>query len=71
MSFASWWAEKYRSVAEVPKLHFELMQSAYEAGKNDEREACADICDQYGSIEGIAEKCARDIRARSNSKYKP
>lgn len=29
-----------------------------------EREACADICDQHASVEGIAEKCAAAIRAR-------
>jgi len=29
-----------------------------------EREVCADICDQYASIEGIAQRCAAEIRAR-------
>jgi hypothetical protein len=29
-----------------------------------EREACADICDQHASIEGIAQRCAAEIRAR-------
>jgi hypothetical protein len=32
-----------------------------------EREACADICDQHASIEGIAQKCAAEIRARGNT----
>ena len=31
-----------------------------------ERAACADICDQHASIEGIAQKCAAEIRARGN-----
>ena len=31
-----------------------------------ERAACADICDQHASIEGIAQRCAAEIRARSN-----
>ncbi len=31
-----------------------------------EREACADICDQHASIEGIAQRCAAAIRARNN-----
>ena len=31
-----------------------------------EREACADICDQHASIEGIAQKCAAEIRARGS-----
>lgn len=30
-----------------------------------EREACADICDQHASVEGIAQRCAAAIRARS------
>jgi len=30
-----------------------------------ERAACADICDQHASIEGIAQKCAAEIRARN------
>lgn len=31
-----------------------------------ERAACADICDQHASIEGIAQRCAAEIRARGN-----
>lgn len=31
-----------------------------------ERAACADICDQHASIEGIAQRCADAIRARNN-----
>lgn len=31
-----------------------------------ERAACADICDQHASIEGIAQRCAAAIRARGN-----
>jgi len=30
-----------------------------------ERKACADICDQHASIEGIAQRCAAEIRARN------
>jgi hypothetical protein len=32
-----------------------------------EREACADICDQHASIEGIAQRCAAAIRARGQA----
>jgi hypothetical protein len=39
---------------------------AYEAGMRAERAACADICDQHASIEGIAQRCAAEIRARNN-----
>jgi uncharacterized protein YfcZ (UPF0381/DUF406 family) len=33
-----------------------------------EREACADICEQHASIEGIAQRCAAEIRARGETK---
>jgi phosphatidylserine/phosphatidylglycerophosphate/cardiolipin synthase-like enzyme len=32
-----------------------------------EREACADICDQHASVEGIAQRCAEQIRARGKT----
>ena len=32
-----------------------------------ERAACADICDQHASVEGIAQRCAAEIRARSKT----
>jgi hypothetical protein len=32
-----------------------------------ERTACADICDQHASVEGIAQRCAEQIRARSKT----
>jgi hypothetical protein len=39
-------------------IHFYTLAAAAE------REACADICDQHASIEGIAQRCAEQIRAR-------
>ncbi len=32
-----------------------------------ERDACADICEQHASIEGIAQKCAAAIRTRGKT----
>jgi len=32
-----------------------------------ERKACADICDQHASVEGIAQRCAEQIRARGKT----
>ena len=32
-----------------------------------EREACAEICDGEATIEGIAQRCAANIRARGNN----
>ena len=40
---------------------------AFQAGAAAEREACADICDQHASVEGIAQRCAEQIRARSKT----
>ena len=31
-----------------------------------EREACAKVCDDEATIEGVAQRCADAIRARSN-----
>ena len=31
-----------------------------------EREACAKVCDEEATIEGVAQRCAAVIRARSN-----
>jgi hypothetical protein len=42
-----------------------LARAAYEAGAAAERAACADICDQHASIEGIAQRCAAMIQERS------
>jgi len=36
-----------------------------------EREACADICDQHASVEGIAQRCAAAIRARGQKESPP
>jgi hypothetical protein len=50
----------------VPQETLErFFRLAYEAGASAEREACADICDQHASIEGIAQRCAAEIRARN------
>ena len=42
-----------------------VMRTERENGAREEREACADICDQHASVEGIAQRCADAIRARS------
>lgn len=33
----------------------------------EEREACAKVCDEHASVEGIAQMCAKLIRARGES----
>ena len=51
-------AELRRLVAENERLEAEVLT---------ERAACADICDQHASVEGIAQRCAEQIRARSKT----
>ena len=62
---------------ELDTMWFQAQHDAIKAGENftryrfaalvaaAERAACADICDQHASIEGIAQKCAAEIRARN------
>ena len=45
----------------------ELLETATAQVVISEREACADICDQHASIEGIAQRCAAAIRARGQA----
>jgi hypothetical protein len=50
----------------VPQETLErFFRLAYESGAAAERAACADICDQHASVEGIAQRCAAEIRARN------
>jgi len=51
-----------KGVADAMKAATAAAQVAVEA----ERAACADICEQHASIEGIAQRCAAEIRARGN-----
>lgn len=53
-----------QELAELQRLE-RFFRLAYECGAAAERAACADICDQHASIEGIAQKCAAEIRARN------
>jgi hypothetical protein len=47
--------------------HAEWLYMRNEQVAAAEREACADICDQQASIEGIAQRCAAAIRARGQA----
>jgi hypothetical protein len=51
-------AELRRLVAENERLEAEVLT---------EPAACADICDQHASVEGIAQRCAEQIRARGKA----
>jgi hypothetical protein len=53
------------AAAELRRLHHE--NERLKAGVLMERAACADICDQHASVEGIAQRCAEQIRARSTT----
>jgi hypothetical protein len=50
------------AAAELRRLHHE--NERLKAEVLMEREAYAAICDQHASIEGIAQRCAEQIRAR-------
>ena len=56
--------EKRFSAASMPAIKL-AMEAERKNGAIAEREACADICDQHASVEGIAQRCAEQIRARS------
>ena len=47
-----------------PTEHYEKrqMRAAWNAANRAAREECAEICDGYASIEGIAQECAEAIR---------
>lgn len=49
----------------VPMFTADQMRAYAARAVAAEREACADICDQHASVEGIAQRCAEAIRARS------
>jgi hypothetical protein len=51
--------------SELRRLHHE--NERLKAEVLMEREACANICDQHASVEGIAQRCAKQIRARSKT----
>ena len=53
------------AAAELRRLHHE--NERLKAEVLMEREACADICDQHASVEGIAQRCAEQIRARGKA----
>ena len=54
-----------KAAAELRRLHHE--NERLKAEVMMEREACAAICDQHASIEGIAQRCAEQIRARGKT----
>ncbi len=57
----------FQRFAAAFEKRFELAaMPAIKLAMQAEREACADICDQHASIEGIAQRCAAAIRARNN-----
>ena len=58
-----WWTEQMFAL--------EQERDALKAEVKALREACADICDQHASVEGIAQRCAAAIRARGQKESPP
>jgi hypothetical protein len=50
--------------AMYPATNLERLELFAEMALNEEREACAQICDAEASAEGTAQRCAIKIRAR-------
>ena len=61
------YAEKFAAlvIANHPPQSYMTWQEGYEAGKHDEREACAKVCAGWSDYtNGIAPTLAKTIRAR-------
>lgn len=82
MTFLHWWKSVHDKTRDVSEAHYELMKSAYETGKLEEREACAKLCEGieepkwYGyenpnTYSSAVIDCADAIRERSNAAVKP
>lgn len=56
------------SPAEIGLAHLDVDELARFAAlvAAAEREACAEVCEEFYSVEGIAQDCAEAIRARGN-----
>ena len=65
------YAEKFAAlvIANHPPQSYMTWQEGYEAGKHDEREACAKIADEYakGLERNYSEIIADEIRARGKA----
>ena len=65
------YAEKFAAlvIANHPPQSYMTWQEGYEAGKHDEREACAKVCDGYSNDRhaNMADLCAEAIRARGQA----
>ena len=43
------------------------LREMLDAAMKEEREACAKVCEEFYSIEGIAQECAAAIRAKEQT----
>ena len=62
MTFDEWVDAEFAIDNDPDGFEYRLAKRAWDACAVAEREACADICDQHASVEGIAQKCAETIR---------
>ena len=61
MTFREWfYSALHRAKYTEDHPAYLAAQEAWEAS----HEECADICDQHASVEGIAQRCAEQIRGR-------
>jgi hypothetical protein len=48
----------------LPGELLEFSQAIYEMGAAEQKEKDADICEEFYSVEGVAQKCAESIRSQ-------
>ena len=60
-------AIKFCATQQLRERIADCVLDAIEAAVKAERDACADICDQEATCEGIAQLCKERIMARSNA----
>lgn len=74
MTFEEWWMTLLPAEVDELKPVFESCWiEAWTGGAKEEREACAQICDEnfMWSKDLAASSCAREIRKRSNAAVRP
>lgn len=65
MTFDEWWkVMKPAECDELKEYFVEAYLTGYDQAVRITKEACAELCDEEASCEGIAQRCAEKIRMR-------
>jgi hypothetical protein len=68
MTFDEWYEREGRAMAEGGCSQEIVARAAFFVATNNEREACAKLCEETASEPSEGRSLAEDIRARSNAK---